>query len=255
MPGKSPKGFLPGSATDKPLGYTSIDALCVSGGVYPVACLTLRSERSSVRPEQILYDFLAVREPVGPADVIVGFGHFDVRVPQRCAELWHQGMAPLILFSGREGRGTPDDVGCEAEWFAQIAEQRWNVPRAAIRLETKSGNTLENVRNCDAIVDAHLNRWIAVASPCMQLRIALTVSRQTRRTAISSPPVGDVQDEVRIYAAAGEDCVAWMLGEIGRLDRYASKGDIDRCTIPDQVLQACNQLMKDNYPSPPQPSP
>ena len=208
-----------------------------------------------MRLEQILYDFLAVREPVWPADVIVGFGHFDEHIPQRCAELWHQGAAPLILFSGRAGRGTPNDVSCGAEWFAQIAERRWNVPREAIRLETASTNALENVRNCDDVVESRLTRWIAVANPCMQRRIALTVSRQTNRAAISSPPDGDFEEERTIYAAAGEDCIAWMVGEIARLDRYASEGHIDRCAIPDQVLEACNQLMKDNYPSPPQPSP
>jgi hypothetical protein len=196
-----------------------------------------------MRPEQILYDFLAVREPVGPADVIVGFGHFDVRVPKRCAELWHQGAAPFILFSGREGRGTPDDVNCEAEWFARIAEQQWNVPRAAIRLETKSRNTLENVRYCDAVVETSLARWIAVASPCMQRRIALTVSRQTNRAAISSPPVADFEEELTVYAAAGEDCVAWMIGEVERIRRYGSEGHIDSCLISDQVLEACGQLI------------
>jgi hypothetical protein len=207
-----------------------------------------------VRPEQILYDFLSVREPVGPADVIVGFGHFDLRVPQRCAELWHQGAAPVVLFSGRAGRGTPSNVSCEAEWFAQIAERRWNLPRDAVRLEATSTNALENVRNCDGVVESRLTRWIAVANPCMQRRIALTVSRQTRRVAVSSPPSGNIEEELAIYAAAGEDCIAWMIGEIERLDRYASQGHIDRCSIPDQVREACNKLMKDNHPSPPPPS-
>lgn len=208
-----------------------------------------------MRPEQILHDFLALREPVAPADVIVGFGHFDERIPQRCAELWHQGAAPFILFSGRAGRGTPRNVFCEAEWFAQIAVGRCDVPRQAIRLEATSTNALENVRNCDDVVESRLTRWIAVANPCMQRRIALTVSRQTARVAVSSPPGGDIEEELAIYAAAGEDCVAWMIGEIERIRRYGNEGHIDRCSIPDRVLEACNQLIKDNNPSPPRPSP
>jgi len=197
-------------------------------------------------PQEILYNFLAVREAVEPVDVIVGFGHFDERVPQRCSELWHQGAAPFILFSGRCGRATPDDVDCEAEWFAQIANQRCNVPREAIRLETKSTNMLENVQKCNEFIEPHLSRWIAVANPCIQRRIALTLSRQTDRTAISSPPIGDLKDEMAIYVAAGEDCTAWMIGEIERLERYTNKGDIDRCSVPIDVLGAYNQLAAGN---------
>jgi len=196
-------------------------------------------------PTQILYDFLALCEPLAPADVIVGFGHFDKRIAQRCAELWHQGMAPVILFSGRAGRAKPDDVECEAEWFAQISEKRWRVPREAIRLETKSTNALENVRKSNEIVEPQLTRWIAVANPCMQRRISLTLSRQTDRAVISSPPIGNLEDEMAIYLAAGEDCATWMTGEIERLERYAAMGHIDRCSVPVDVLSAYHQLVKE----------
>ena len=43
------------------------------------------------------------------SDVIVVLGNHDLRTAQRGAELWLQGMAPWILFSGREGANTRGD--------------------------------------------------------------------------------------------------------------------------------------------------
>jgi hypothetical protein len=35
--------------------------------------------------------------------VIVGFGHFDLRIARTCGDLWQQGLASRILFTGGVG--------------------------------------------------------------------------------------------------------------------------------------------------------
>ncbi|MCV5246818.1 YdcF family protein, partial [Escherichia coli] len=60
--------------------------------------------------------------------------------------LYHQKLAPLIVFSGGEGRFTDGLFEkSEAETFADIARLA-GVPSDAILVETRSTNSGENVR-------------------------------------------------------------------------------------------------------------
>ena len=71
---------------------------------------------------QILWDFMHMGQLLEKADVIVGFGCYDEDIPRRCAELWHQGFAPFVCFSGGLGRNTSGIWSkSEAERFAAIA--------------------------------------------------------------------------------------------------------------------------------------
>ena len=37
---------------------------------------------------QVLFDYLYLRDQkIGPADAVIGFGHFDLKIPGRCLEL------------------------------------------------------------------------------------------------------------------------------------------------------------------------
>jgi uncharacterized SAM-binding protein YcdF (DUF218 family) len=57
-------------------------------------------------------------------------------------ELWQQGLAPLLLFTGGLGRHPP----AEGEAAAAMA-RRLGVPGDAIRIEARSTSTEENARN------------------------------------------------------------------------------------------------------------
>ena len=54
-----------------------------------------------------------------PADLIIGFGHFDPKIPRRCCELYVQGYAPRILYTGGIGAGSADIGMAEAIYFRE----------------------------------------------------------------------------------------------------------------------------------------
>ena len=60
------------------------------------------------------------------ADCIVGFGNFNTDIARRAAELYHQGYAPKILFTGGLGRNTkslfPDLLWSRSHSHPEIPE-------------------------------------------------------------------------------------------------------------------------------------
>ena len=58
-----------------------------------------------MEPLQILWDYLGMHQAPEKADCIVGFGNFNTNIARRAAELYCQGYAPKVLFTGGLGRG------------------------------------------------------------------------------------------------------------------------------------------------------
>src|ERR1051326_6292435 len=94
---------------------------------------------------ETLWDYHLMKQQVAKADAIMVLCSHDERVAERGAQLFLDGFAPLIIFSGGHGAITrrlwqeP-----EAERFARIA-MSLNVPAERILIEPESTNTGENV--------------------------------------------------------------------------------------------------------------
>lgn len=89
-----------------------------------------------------------------PADVIVVLGAGDSGTERRAihaAALYHQGYAPVVLCSGGAQAGTA--AAHEADWCAQVTTAH-GVPPDAILRETRSQDTVQNARECAAIMRA-----------------------------------------------------------------------------------------------------
>ena len=98
-----------------------------------------------LQPLQILWDYLGMHQEPRKADCIVGFGNFNTDIARRAAELYHQGYAPKIMFTGGLGRNTTNlFTEPEAVKFARVAME-CGVPKEDIILEDKSTNTKENI--------------------------------------------------------------------------------------------------------------
>ncbi len=55
-------------------------------------------------PARVLFDYLYLRDPdILAADAVIGFGHFDLKIPRRCLELHRRGLAPFLP-AGRSPR-------------------------------------------------------------------------------------------------------------------------------------------------------
>src|ERR1041384_5699686 len=101
-------------------------------------------EQTFALAEKLWYYHL-MKHQVANADAILVLCSHDERVAERGAQLFLEGWAPLIIFSGGQGAITKNLWSePEAERFARIA-MNLNVPRESILIEAQSTNTGENI--------------------------------------------------------------------------------------------------------------
>lgn len=93
---------------------------------------------------KIIWDYHHLDHKLEKADCIIVLGSHDVRVALRGAQLFLDGFAPRIIFSGGKGRLTEEWDAPEADIFAQAAI-KMGVPQEKILIENRATNTGENL--------------------------------------------------------------------------------------------------------------
>jgi hypothetical protein len=203
---------------------------------------------------QTLFDWLALRDPHPGIrfDAVIGFGHFDLSIPRRCAELVREGCTRQIIFTGGIGAGTAD-LGCpEADAFLEeLARDHPDLARQAI-IENRSTNTGDNIRFTQELLRSidpaqplgeGIRGVILVATPCRQRRVCLTWQKLVPEVAAwNAPPLTDYETLRSLYASKGEDIRRQLVGEYERIRDYPSRGWIAEDDIPQNIHEAARIL-------------
>lgn len=201
-------------------------------------------------PLQILWDYLGMHQKPEKADVIVGFGNFNDNIARRAAELYLQGYAPKILFTGGLGRNTKNLLSePEAERFARVAME-CGVPEGDILREDQSTNTKENILfTRDLLTQLGLPRdhILGVHQPFMERRIcaALGVYWPEVRITVTSPQVTipEYLADAKRQGITENAAVSVIVGDFQRMDLYAQKGYQLPQEIPEEAWEAFRQLV------------
>ena len=126
---------------------------------------------------EVIWDYHSMRHQLAKADVILVLCSHDERVAERGAQLFLEGWARLIAFSGGRGAITRTLWNePEAERFARIAISL-GVPRERILLETNSTNTGENIKFTKKLFEERgldPQQFIVVQKPYMERRAFAT---------------------------------------------------------------------------------
>ena len=210
--------------------------------------------RSALEPLQVIWDFLCLNEKPRKADVIVGFGNFNEDIPRRAAELYLQGYAPRILFTGGLGRNT---VGLlpesEADRFARVAIG-CGVPDEVIIREDKSTNTAENIHFTRKLLE-ELNiphdHILGVHQSFMERRItaAMGVYWPEQSFSVTSPQV-TIPEYLAAAKAQGiteNASISVIVGDFQRMKLYADKGWQLPQEIPQSAWEAFYRLVELGY--------
>lgn len=207
---------------------------------------------------KILFNYLYLRDlHLEKADLIIGFGHFDMKIPQHCARLYQEGYAAKVLFSGGRGAGSadltkPEAVAFKEEFLMRIPDP--GLSEGDIIIEDQSTNTGENIALSQAVLknrnpEFHFERGItaviAVASPYRQKRVYLTLQKnQPQLRVYNAPPPTDFDTELKLYAAKKENFITALIGELERIKRYPQRGFIVAAAVPPQVEMAYQDLKR-----------
>ncbi|HEX7332331.1 MAG TPA: YdcF family protein [Pyrinomonadaceae bacterium] len=201
-----------------------------------------------------IWDYHLLKHQVAKADAILVLCSHDERVAERGAQLFLEGWAPLIIFSGGQGAITRSLWSePEAERFARIAISL-GVPRENVLIEAHSTNTGENIaftRRLLADNGLSPHSFIIVQKPYMERRSYATFRKlwPEKDLIVTSPQVS-FQNYLAEYAnrsLSAADVVSIMVGDLQRIKLYPALGFQIEQEIPSEVWQAFELLVHAGY--------
>jgi len=195
---------------------------------------------------QIVWDYHLMGHDLQAADLIWALGSHDLRVADRVAELWHVGMAPLVVMSGGLGnftKGIFEDA--EGDLFAERAIEL-GVPKDVILIENRSANTGENVEFTRKLLDSleiKVNKVIAVQKPYMERRTFATIARQWEEIEVQ---VTSPQLSLEEYCGdfiTRDELVHILVGDLQRIIDYPKRGFMIEQVVQNDVMEAFQTLV------------
>lgn len=194
-----------------------------------------------------LWDYHHLNHALEKVDCIFVLGSHDLRVAERGAELYLNGWAPILIFSGGLGNlteGVWDEP--EADKFANVAE-KLGVPREVILIENKSTNTGENILFTQQLLNEKgLNpqSFLVVQKPYMERRSFATFKKHwpDKKLIVTSPQISF--DEYHNEEIPLEHVINIMVGDLQRIKYYPEKGFQIYQDIPEDVWQIYEKLIE-----------
>ena len=193
-----------------------------------------------------LWAYHLLNHKIEKADCILTLGSHDLRVPERAAELYLQGFAPLMIMSGGLGNFTQEIwTEKEADKFAAIAIEK-GVPANAILIENKSTNTGENILFTQKLLEEkglEPNNFIVVQKPYMERRSFATFKKHWphKKLIVTSPQISF--EEYPNEEIPMERVINIMVGDLQRIKMYPAKGFQVYQEIPEEVWEALEELV------------
>lgn len=201
---------------------------------------------------ELVYKYHHMGMALSPADVIFCLGSLDTRVAARAAQLYLDGLAPYVVFSGNSGKLTHDVFDRpEADVFADVA-RGMGVPSSRILTEPAATNTGENVRFTHALLQERgvpARSLILVQKPYMERRTFATFKKQwpdeTASITVTSPQLSFAQypDEANPRRLV----INVMVGDLMRIQSYPALGFQIAQDIPPPVMEAAQRLIAEGY--------
>ena len=200
----------------------------------------------TLRLAKKLWDYHHVNHTVEKAEFILVLGSHDLRVADRATELYFEGWAPRIIFSGGLGNFTKEMwTETEADKFAAIAI-KMGVPKESILVENKSTNTGENILFTQQLLaqkNLDPQSFIVVQKPYMERRSYATFKKHwpDKKLIVTSPQISF--EDYPTKEIPLERVINIMVGDLQRIKFYPEKGFQIFQEIPADVWLAYEQLI------------
>jgi len=193
-----------------------------------------------------LWDYHHLYHVPVPSDCILVLGSLDLRVANRGAELYLEGLAPIIIFSGGLGKITKAMFAeAEADLMARIALDM-GVPAEAIFIENRSTNTGENILFTQQMLEEkglHPQSFLLVQKPYMERRSYATFKKHwpDKELIVTSPQIA--LEDYPTPEMPMERVIDLMVGDLQRIKIYPEKGFQIPQEIPEGIWSAFKKLV------------
>lgn len=202
---------------------------------------------------KILWDYMFLGQEIKKCDCILGLGCNDLLVPKRCAALYNEGYADIIIFTGAKGKSTFDWNISEAEKFRDIAVSL-GVPKDKILIEDKATNTGDNFKFVQQLIEEKnldINSFLIVQKPYMERRCYAVFKKifPDKEGCVTSSQVSFEQYYLDYKENNGscEEFFNIIVGDVLRMKYYADRGWQIKQDIPEEVWNACLKLLDYGY--------
>ena len=199
---------------------------------------------------QILWNYHQLGHTLRSASVGIGLGCHDLSVATYAAQLYRDGLFPLVLFTGANAPSTartfPDGeaVGFQAEALSL------GVPPEATLVEPNARHTGENITLSRDLLDHHgitIKSVLLISRPSQQRRAYATCRKRWPEVdVICAPHPIDLAG----YLSGPRD-VRWVLnmivGDTQRIVAYAQAGHAIPQAMPANVVEAYWRLVDAGY--------
>ncbi|HWI65069.1 MAG TPA: YdcF family protein [Symbiobacteriaceae bacterium] len=172
-------------------------------------------------------EYLFCEDELAPADLILVFGGKRLERAERAAELYKAGIAPRIVITGGDKRGTGI---CEAIRLKDHCVSL-GVPEEAIVTECESVNSMENVKMSAALIDKtigwnSLQNVVIVSAPYHLRRVKQALCRYIPRSVKVTCAPDTRQDITRENWWHTQEGQNMVIRELEKVRTYAIQGEL-----------------------------
>lgn len=197
---------------------------------------------------KVLWNYMKMNQQLKKADCIIGLGSVDTNVANIASELYLQGYADKVFFSGGLGKITNKIWNeTEAEKFAKIAIKK-GVPKETIYIEKESTNTGDNFRFTKRMIEElqlDIKSCIVVCKPYDEKRAYASFKKIMPEFEVIITSENISCEEY--YRKNGTEWINVLVGDIQRMKLFYEKGWQVKMDIPKEVWDAYEVLVKKGY--------
>ncbi|RSS89977.1 YdcF family protein [Streptomyces sp. WAC05292] len=199
-----------------------------------------------------LWDYHQMGHTARPCSVAIGLGSHDLGVADTAVDLYKQGMAPLLLFTGATSPTTRDRMPRGEAVHYQERAIELGVPRSAVLVEPRARNTGENIRfSRELLAGAGIGvtSILLISKPYEERRAYATARKlwpEVEIVSASSPMTlkeyVDVIGDARLV-------IDMLVGALQRLLIYPEQDFMISQPVPQEVLGAYERLCHAGFTS------
>lgn len=189
---------------------------------------------------------------VRPADVSIGLGSHDLGVATHAADLYLQGLFPLIVFTEANAPTTISRFPRgEAVHYKEHAVER-GIPEGAVLVEPRATNTGENFTYTRDLLAQHgitVTSAVIISCPYQQRRAYATCKKLWPEIEVTCASLPLSLDDYVESIGDVDRVINMLVGDTQRITEYAKKGFAVEQPYPGEVRMAFERLVDAGYTS------
>ncbi|WLT32539.1 YdcF family protein [Geothrix sp. PMB-07] len=193
-----------------------------------------------------LWEYLASGRQRQVCEAIVVCCSYDLRVADHACALFHQGLAPRIVFTGKTGTWTRHLWSRPESHIFRDHALAQGIPPEAILVEDRATNFGENLRFTRALLP-NLQSATFVTKPNSMLRVALSLPIQWQEitACVDAPEIRFPEETSNVVGILG--LIEEMVGDVQRIQAYPALGFQAPHALPEAVLESWQALVEAGF--------